>query len=133
MLLVEGSPPVAGTPVEGVLDDVEPLCCMELPLLIELPGESVGLGMLLVEGSPPVAGTPVEGVVEVELRWCIDLPLRVEFLVGLGGLGMLVVEGSPPVAGTPVVELGELSAGAALLGWIAIAPKKPMLSSPLKS
>ena len=63
MLVVVGSPPVAGTPVEGVLGDVESLCCIEPPLLIEPPVELVGLGMLVVVGSPPVAGTPVEGAV----------------------------------------------------------------------
>jgi hypothetical protein len=59
MLVVEGSPPVAGTPVKGV-ERVELPDCVELLRCIELPDELGVLGILVVEGSPPVAGTLVE-------------------------------------------------------------------------
>ena len=112
------------------VDCIELPFCIELPLCIELPVEPPlpgftvagergtllrsfdceGLGVRFAGALGLVLGTV--GSLGVN---CVELPLCVESVVELAGLGMLVVEGSPPVAGT-LVELGELAAGAALLG-----------------
>ena len=75
-----------------------------------------GLGVRLAGALGLVLGAveSVLGVDCIELPLCLD-SLVLEPLIEPVGVGMLLVEGSPPVAGT-LVELGELAAGAALLG-----------------